>query len=107
MTWTFTPADAQIILAILASAIVPLVVGALGRVTWPAWAKLALAILISLIAGGLTEYAAGHLNGGSVIAAAALIFAASQAHYATWFKSLGLDSWLNPGEPQKPETARK
>lgn len=96
MVFTFTPQDAQIVLSFLASILVPFVVSLIKRQSWPSWLSVVVVVVVSLIAGALSQYASGTLTGGSVIAAAALIFAAAQAYYATWFQALGFETVLNP-----------
>lgn len=103
MDFTFTTQDAQIVYGILASAFVPLIVGWLSRSTWPSWARFALAAVVSLLMAALSQYAAGALSTGSFIVALAGVFTVSQAFFASWFKGLGFERWLNP-EMQAPET---
>jgi len=95
---TFSPEDAQIVYGLIASFLVPFVISALKRASWSAGAKFALAVVVCLLAGALSVYMAGTFTGPtSVIVVGAAIFTAAQAHFATWFQSLGLESWLNPG----------
>lgn len=102
MNFSFTQDDARIVYGLIASFIVPFVVSWLKRWNWPTPAKFALAVLVSIIAGGISEYLAGQISYGdgvgtrSAIVVAAGIFTASQAHYASWFRGLRLDDWLNP-----------
>ena len=103
MEFTFTTQDAQIVYGILASALVPLIVGWLSRSTWPGWARFALACVVSVLMAALSQYAAGALSTGSFVVAIAGVFTVSQTFFGTWFKGLGLERWLNP-EMQAPET---
>ena len=103
MEFTFTTQDAQVLYGFLASALVPLIVGWLSRSTWPAWARFALAVLVSVLMAALSQYAAGALSTGSFIVAIAGVFTVSQGFFASWFKGLGFERWLNP-EMQAPET---
>lgn len=102
MNLTFTQDDARIVFGLIASFVVPFIVSGFKRWQWPTVAKFALAVGVSLAAGGISEYLAGAFTFGpessprSAIVVAAAIFTASQAHYASWFRALGLDNWLNP-----------
>lgn len=104
MVVTFTQQDAQVLLGFLASVVVPFVVGALARWTWPAWAKLATAGVVSLVAAILSQYAAGALVGSpdapvSVVTAVVAVFVVALANYESWFKALGIDRRLQPDKP--------
>lgn len=93
--WTFTPEDARLVYALLASVLIPFVVGLLGRLSLSKGAKFGAAVLLSIVGAVLSEYAAGTLAGPmSAVAAFTLIFTAAQAHFASWFKGLGLDEWI-------------
>lgn len=96
MEWTFTKGDAQLIIGFLTSVLVPFVVSWLKQASWPPVLNLVAALVLSLIGGLLTEYIAGTLDGGSIIAAGLAVFVASQAHFATWFQGLGVEQALNP-----------
>ena len=94
--WTFTPDDARLVYALLASVAIPFLVGLLSRLSLSSGAKFAAAVLLSIVGAVLSEYAAGTLSGPmSAVAAFTLIFTAAQAHFASWFKGLGLDEWLS------------
>lgn len=93
--WTFTSTEARTLYGLIASVVVPFVVSLLKRADWPAWAKVLLAVVVSVIGACLSEYAAGTLDGPvSVVMVAIGIFTASQAHFATWFQSLGAEQRL-------------
>lgn len=89
--FTFSPAEAQLVLGFLASVIIPFIVSFLVKPTTSKGVKVAVAVVISVLGGALSQYAAGELHGGSVVVAALGIFAASQAHFASWFSGLDLD----------------
>jgi multidrug efflux pump subunit AcrB len=92
--------DAKSLYAMLASLLVPFMVAILKDNQWDKRAKLALAIVTSLFGSLLSIWAAGSpMSGGTLIGTALLILAASQAHYATWFSSLGIDKTFNPPKP--------
>lgn len=103
MEFTFTVQDAQVLYGFLASAAVPLIVGWLSRSTWPSWARFALAVVVSVLMSALSQYAAGALSAGSFVVALVGVFVASQAFFATWFKSLGVERWLNPEMPTEAD----
>jgi hypothetical protein len=96
MEWTFTKDDAQLIIGFLASVAVPFLVSWIKRASWQPVVSLIVALVLSLAGGLLTEYIAGTLDGGSIIAAGLAVFVASQAHFATWFQGLGVEKALNP-----------
>jgi hypothetical protein len=90
----FTTAEAQLVFGFFASVIVPIVVSLIARFETSATAKFLLAVAASVVGAVLSQYAAGELSGGSLVVAALGVFAASQAHFGTWFKGLGLDEYL-------------
>jgi hypothetical protein len=96
MDFTFTKDDAQLIIGFLASVAVPFLVSWMKRASWQPVVSLIAALVLSLAGGLLTEYIAGTLDGGSIIAAGLAVFVASQAHFATWFQGLGVEQALNP-----------
>lgn len=89
--FTFSPAEAQLVLGFLASVIIPFIVSFLVRPDTGKRTKLAVAIVASIVGAVLSQYAAGELSGGSVVVAALGVFAASQVHFASWFSGLDLD----------------
>ena len=97
MDLPFTQADAQTLLTVFLPFLVPYIVSWLKRPDSTKLANLLVAIGVSVLAGALAAYAGGQLTDAtSVVAAGALIFAQAQAHYATWFSSLKLDSTEPP-----------
>lgn len=91
--------DATTILTLLSAVVIPFAVIWLQKLTWPDALKFALAILLSLIAGGLTAYIAGQVVlSGSLIHNAAVIFSAAQIVYYGAFRTLGLERVLFPQE---------
>lgn len=98
MDWTFTQQDAQLIFGFIASVLVPFVVSFIKRYSWPNSVKLGLTITMALLGAVVSQYAAGALDGGSVVVAALGIFIAAQAHFAAWFQGLGFERMLNPPE---------
>ena len=98
----FGAAEAQAAQMILASVLVPFATSLIVKPTTNKYAKLALAVLLSLIGGALTVFLAGGLT-GSVFLAAFAVFMASQAHFASWFKGVGLDETLEELGLNSPE----
>ena len=94
MEFTFTQTDAQVLYAFLASVLVPMLVSLFARPSTPSGAKATLAVVASVAGALLSQYAAGAFDGGSIVVAAVGIFTASQAHFATWFQSLGWNDWF-------------
>jgi ABC-type uncharacterized transport system permease subunit len=103
MELTFSKADAQLVIGFLASVAVPFITSWMKRASWAPAVSLIIALMLSLGGGLLTEYIAGTLDGGSIIAAGLAVFVASQAHFATWFQSLGAETALNPWKAPAPE----
>ena len=93
LVFTFSPIEAQLVLGLLASIAVPFVTAFFSRPDTNKWVKFAVAIVLSLIGGGLTVYISGALT-GSVLVAGAAVFAAAQVHFASWFKGLDLKAFL-------------
>lgn len=89
----FTAEDAQTLLTVFLPFLVPYIVSYFKRPGTSKLTNLLVAIGVSILAGFLAAYAGGELTDATtVVTAAALIFAQAQAHYATWFSSLKLDS---------------
>lgn len=100
ISWTFTGDEARMLYGLLTSLLVPFVVSYLKKVTWPPWAKVALAGFVSLAGAFLSEYAAGTLDGPvSIVMVAIGIFTAAQAHFATWFRATGAEDRLTQDAP--------
>jgi hypothetical protein len=96
MEWSFSKDDAQLVIGFFASVAVPFLVSWLKRASWRPVVSLIAALILSLAGGLLTEYIAGTLDGGSIIAAGLAVFVASQAHFVSWFNGLGIETALNP-----------
>jgi protein-S-isoprenylcysteine O-methyltransferase Ste14 len=94
--WSFSPDDARVAFGLLASLLVPAVVQALKQRSWPTAAKVAVAVLVSIVGAVCSEWAAGTLTAGSAIVAAGVVFTAAQAHYATWFSALFVEERHTP-----------
>ena len=88
MDFTFSPAEAQVLLGLLASVVVPFLVSLFSKPTTNKYVKLGLALVTSLVGGALTVYIDGGLT-GSVILAGAVVFMASQVHLVSWFAGMG------------------
>lgn len=97
-SWTLTTAEALLIRGFVISVIIPFIVSYLKRCSWPKWAKLALAVALSIVGGILTLYSTGDLSGGSVVIAVLGVFAASQLWFKSWFTGLGFEAALNPDD---------
>jgi hypothetical protein len=94
MELIFGVQEAELLYGFLASVIVPFVVSLIARLESEKWVKFALAVLVSVAAGLLSEFAAGNLSAGSAIIAAVGVFMVSQRHFQTWFKGAGFDEAL-------------
>ncbi len=93
----FSVDDAKTILTLISAAVIPFAVTWLKAVTWPDWAKFVVAVILSLIAGGLTAYATGQIIfSGSLVQNASVIFTATQLVYYGAFRALGLEKVLFP-----------
>jgi len=89
--------DAQIVLTAISAVVIPFAVTWLKSVTWPDWAKFVLAVVLSLVAGGLTAYVTGQIVAtGSLIQTGSVIFTAAQVVYYAAFRGLGLERVLFP-----------
>ena len=96
MEFTFTQQDAQVLFAFLAATVVPFVVSLLKSQNMTPTGSLFIAVVVSAIGAVLSQFAAGALSTGSFIVALIGVFTTAQAHYATWFQSLGFELSLNP-----------
>jgi hypothetical protein len=93
----FSVDDAKTVLTVLSAAAIPFAVTWLKAVTWPDWAKFAVAVALSLLAGGLTAYVGGQIVlSGSLLQNASVIFSATQLVYYGAFRALGLEKVLFP-----------
>jgi hypothetical protein len=91
--------DAKTLATFISAVVIPFAVIWLQKVTWSPQAKFALAVVLSLLAGGLTAYVAGQIVvSGSLIQNAAVIFTAAQIVYYGAFRTLGLERVLFPQE---------
>jgi hypothetical protein len=89
--------DAKILVTVLSAVVIPFAVTWLKAVTWPDTYKFAVAVLLSLVAGGLTAYVAGQIVlSGSLVQNASVIFTAAQLVYYGAFRALGLEKVLFP-----------
>ena len=93
LVFTFGAAEAQFVLGLLSSIIVPFVTSFLVRPDTNKYVKLAVAFGLSVVGGLLTVFLAGGLT-GSVILVCGSVFAASQVWFGSWFTGLGLDKAL-------------
>lgn len=96
LEFTLTKSDAELLANFAASVVVPFVVSWLKQPSWSKQLRFAIAALLSLLGALAAQYAAGALDGGSIIVAAIGVFTAAQMHYKSWFEGLGLEDWLNP-----------
>lgn len=93
----FSLDDAKTVLTVISAIVIPFAVTWLKAVTWPDWLKFAVAVALSLVAGGLTAYVAGQVVlSGSLIQNASVIFTATQIVYYGAFRGLGLEKVLFP-----------
>lgn len=89
MAFTFSAADAQTLLTVFFPFVLPFVIRYIKQDGFSKSVNLAIAVVVSVLAGALACYAGGTLtNEVSVVTASALIFAQAQAHYATWFEAI-------------------
>src|SRR5262245_23346299 len=103
MSLQLTSQDAEMLVGLLSTAIVPFVVSYLKQVHWTDAMKWGLAAGISVLAGVLTVYAGGELDQPiSIVRAATLIFTASSGFYHMAFKKLGFERMLNPEQHDVP-----
>lgn len=93
----FSVDDAKTILTVLSAIGIPFAVTWLKAVTWPDWVKFSTAVILSLLAGGLTAYVSGQIVfSGSLVQNASVIFTATQLVYYGAFRALGLERVLFP-----------
>lgn len=93
----FSVDDAKTILTVISAVAIPFAVTWLKAVVWPDWLKFAVAVFLSLIAGGLTAYIAGQIvSSASLVQNASVIFTATQLVYYGAFRALGLERVLFP-----------
>lgn len=93
----FSLDDAKTVLTVVSAIVIPFAVTWLKAVVWPDWLKFAVAVVLSLVAGGLTAYVAGQIVlSGSLIQNASVIFTATQLVYYGAFRALGLEKVLFP-----------
>jgi hypothetical protein len=92
--------------ALLVGALLPAGVAAINRVAWPSWLKGVVAVVVSVLAGGVTVYLTGQLNGLAWTRAALVVAFAALAAYRTWWHPTGIaraiESGINPGPVPAP-----
>lgn len=89
--------DAQTLVVLLSSVIIPFAVSWIKQVTWPAGYKFGLAAVLSFFAGLLSVIAAGQFDvNASIIQNGAIILTAAQSIYYVAFKGLGLEKVIYP-----------
>lgn len=103
----FSQSDAETLLTILASIVVPFVVAWLKSRHWHPVTSVIVALAVSVAGGILSQYIAGTLTNTSFITAALAVFVASQAHFATWFKGLGIEDYFNPKKPTEQQAEQQ
>lgn len=78
----------------LVSAIVgylaPALVSVVVRSNWASWVKGIVALVSSVVIGFVVALVSGELNGTGVATAIAVVFAASQVAYKTWWQPTGI-----------------
>jgi hypothetical protein len=101
---SFTPADALALLALLSSGgIVTLIAQSLKRATMSDGAKFGIALLLSVLLGGLTAYGAGEFGYQmSLVEAAGIVFTSATGVYQAVFKRYGWDKSVFP-DPEPDE----
>lgn len=85
-------------LAAIIGIVMPPVVSLLKRASWPTWAKVATAGLVSLAVGALSAWASGQVtfdaNPERIFTSAAAAFSAATIIYKAWFGSTALNARL-------------
>lgn len=92
-----TERDAQLLLGVFTTILIPVVITKLPTLNVSSSAKWLLSALISLAGGYLTTVAAGQFKPDeTLIYNACMILVASQGVYYSVFKLTGLQKWLSP-----------
>lgn len=78
------------LVSFVVGALLPALVALVNRSHWPAAAKGVVVIASSLLAGAVTAWATGDLNGKTFAQSAAVIAAAAVAAYHAWWKPTGI-----------------
>jgi hypothetical protein len=95
--------------AAAAGFLLPALVAVVNRCEWKPWVKGFVALLASVAVGTVTALLAGQFTGQTWIQAVAIVFAASQAAYHTWWKGTEISTWIEKtinaatGKPAPPE----
>lgn len=74
--------------AAVVGALMPGLIAVVNRPSWPAWARAAVAVVVSVIAGAMTAYLGGDLHGISIVRAILLtLFSALGFYKLIWHPS--------------------
>lgn len=79
---------------LIAGLLLPPLISWLKDCRWPAHAKLALSLLLSLLAGGVSAYLDGALNWSDLVSSGAVVFTVATAFYKFWFEQTDLNQRL-------------
>lgn len=92
---TLSAQDAQDLLGILQSILIPTIITRYASLTWPAWAKLALIFGVSIAGGFLTNLVA-ETPGQTLIGIIKNSILGSVSFYMIFVKALNLESIISP-----------
>jgi hypothetical protein len=81
--------DAQM-WALVVGALLPPLIAVAERPTFPSWARAAIALVVSAVAGFVTVWIAGDLNGKSVTSAILLTLIAAVSSYESLWRPTGI-----------------
>lgn len=86
--------------------VLPALVAIINREEWKPWIKAVVALLASVCVGTVTALLSGSFTGTTWVQAIAVVFAASQLAYHTWWKNSDITDWIEQsiniitGKPQ-------
>lgn len=94
--------------AVAAGFFLPVLVAVVNRAEWKPWVKGLIAVLASVVVGTVTALLAGQFTDQTWMQSVAIVFAASQAAYHSWWKGTEIATWIEKtinvvtGKPAPP-----
>lgn len=86
-------------LTLALSLLMPMIVSWLKRESWPEWAKVTLALALSILGGAVTAAVEGSIDLATVTTSSAIIFTSATVFFKAWFQHTTLNAQLEQSGP--------
>lgn len=70
--------------------LMPALVAVINKYTWPSWLKGIVAVVSCIIAGGVTAWLSGDINGMPLVKSILIVLVATLGSYHVWWKPTGI-----------------